>query len=324
MLRVEDKTLSLPDGRTLAYADNGNTSSTTVVLFLHGAFGVGDASRPPTFLLERSVHYVAPSLPGWGRSSPASKLASYSITLSADIATLLTHLHPQHDIAKLYICAHSFGTIHAQMLCEVSDEVFPFARQIAAMILLAPQSPPHRHADYAKCMSWQGYFMAGPPARYMPFNLLGRLVKVAIAGSFRSDKSAEAFVRNTVFDIFAEEEKEAFAQWKEDYGVDEGQYEKELGKTLSRSVLHSWQGFLDIPSIYHFGWGRTAAGQPCDFKAPVLIVSSTEDHLAPAAMAKWLSSYYPAAKLKIIKGGHLASFFLMDEIWKEVFDWSSG
>ena len=50
MLRVEDKTLSLPDGRTLAYADSGNTSSTTVVLFLHGAFGVGDAAASSTFL----------------------------------------------------------------------------------------------------------------------------------------------------------------------------------------------------------------------------------------------------------------------------------
>ena len=35
MFRVEDKRLALPDGRTLAYADAGNTSAASIPLAMH-------------------------------------------------------------------------------------------------------------------------------------------------------------------------------------------------------------------------------------------------------------------------------------------------
>lgn len=320
MLHVEDKTLTLADGRTLAYADNGNTSSTTVVLYLHGAFSVGVASHPPPVLLEKNVHYVAPSLPGWGQSSPVPNPLSYSTTLAKDLHTLLTFLHPNNNIAKLYVCAHSFGTLPAQMLCEAPYNLFPLGSRIAALILLAPHSPPHRHAAYAKCMTWQGYFMAGPPARYIPFSLLGRLVKAALASTFKTTSSAEAFARAELFDAMGNEEREAFVRWREEHDLKEGQYEQEVSKTLVRSVARTWQGFLDMPTIYHFGWSSDVVPVQ-DTKFPVLVVTSTDDRSAPDAMAKWLADYYPSSKLKILVGGHSVSLFHLQEIWKEVLDW---
>jgi len=166
--------------------------------------------------------------------------------------------------------------------------------------------------------------MAGPPARYMPFNLFGYLLKAAVSGRLKSERAAEALARKTTFDVLTEDEREAFSQWKEKNGVDEGQLERELGKMLARSVAQSWRGFLDLPEIYHFGWEPTMARDVAKSDAPVLIVSATEDNLAPLAMAKWLANYYPSAKLKMINGGHFASFFVMDDIWREVMDWSSG
>lgn len=325
MLRVEDKTLKLPDGRTLAYADHGNTSSQTVVLFLHGAFRVGDASRPPTFLLERNIHYIAPSLPGWGRSSPVTDPARYAATLIADITTLLKCLHPQEDISKLYISGHSFGTIPVQMLCEASFDEFPFGRYITAVILLAPHSPPHRHRDYAKYLSWPAYLISGPPARYMPFNLFGYIIKLAVSNNLKTEGAAEAFGRKTMFDLFNEEEIEAYTSWKEEYSLEEGIYEKEIGKTLAMSVANSWQGFLDLPTIYQYGWGKASiTTNKSRLTAPVLIVSSAQDDMAPAAMANWLANYFLFAQIKIISGGHTAALFRTNEIWKEVWDWTNS
>jgi hypothetical protein len=61
----EEKLLVLPDGRTLAYSDAGNASSSTLVIYLHGMFTVGDAKRPPPVMLEKGAHFVAPTDASW-------------------------------------------------------------------------------------------------------------------------------------------------------------------------------------------------------------------------------------------------------------------
>lgn len=72
MIHIEDKSLALPNGRTLAYADNGNTSSSSVVLFLHGAFSVGDASRLPHVLIEKKCPFCS-SVPAlWNSNRPSA------------------------------------------------------------------------------------------------------------------------------------------------------------------------------------------------------------------------------------------------------------
>lgn len=319
MIYVEDKRLYLPGGRTLAYADNGNTSSSTIVLFFHGAFAVGDASRLSPSLLEKNVHFIAPSLPGWGRSSPVGSPSTYATTLAIDIAALITHLHPHKSKIKLYICGHSFGTIPAQILYGASTEIFPHRRQIAGLVLLSPYSPPHCHQDYAKSMTWQNYIMTGPPARYIPFNLISRLATLYIARRMHSDNSAEAYVRKALFDTMGEEERETFSRWRDAHGLEEGQFEREMGRNVSRSVAHTWQGFLDIPAIYHSGWGGICPDGVANghLTPPVLIVTFGGDQSVPGAMAEWLMMAYPSAKMKALDGSHVSAFFHLNEIWKE-------
>lgn len=318
MIHVEDKVLALPDGRTLAYADNGNTSSFSLVLFLHGAFSVGDASRMPQVLVENNVHFVAPSLPGWGRSSPVHAPSFYATTLATDITALITHLHPQTSKLKLYICGHSFGTVPAQMLYGLPHGIFPLGRQLASLVLIAPLSPPHCHKEYAKGMSWKNYLMAGPPARYTPFNLVMHLVKIFLAHHISSEASAETLIKNYMVETMDEEEREIFLRWREDHGLAEGQIEREIGKNVLRSVAHTWQGFLDIPTIYHSGWGNCSAENTAS-RCPVLVISCKGDVMSPEAMAQWLSITYKPAKLKRVSGSHISAFFHLEDIWREVF-----
>ncbi|KAG5643774.1 hypothetical protein DXG03_009653 [Asterophora parasitica] len=329
MIHVEDKSLVLPDGRTLAFADNGNTSSSSIVLFFHGAFSVGDASRLPHALLDRNVHFIAPTLPGWGRSSPtpapdpAAGPASYTATLAADITALITHIHPPtrhpHTPLKVYLCGHSFGTVLAQMLYGLAHDTFPLGRHIAALVLLAPHSPPHCHVGYARCMTWPAYLMAGPPARYVPFNALMHLARLLLTGCFSSEATAEAFMRRYVIDAMDDDEREVFALWREEQGLDEGQFEREIGRNAFRSVRRSWRGFLDIPAVYHSGWGNFCFAN-IENTCPVLVVTAENDSVAPPEMARWLASTYKSARLKVIpRGSHTSAFFHLDDIWDEAF-----
>lgn len=318
MPHVEDKRLALSDGRTLAYADNGNTSSSSLVLFLHDAFSVGDASRPPRVLIERNVHFVAPTLPGWGRSSPLPASSSYATTLATDITALITHLHPLNSNLKLYICAHGFGTVPAQMLYGLPHDVFPLGQQIAALILLAPLSPPHCHKNYARSMSWQTYFMAGPIARYIPYNLFMHLTKAFWASYVRSQSSAEEYVKKRVFEAMGDEEHEMFSQWRDDQGLEVGQYEREMGRNIVRSIAHTWQGFLELPEVYHSGWAGFCPGKSMS-DCPVFIVSPKGDYMFPEAMAEWLAEKYRSATLKTVNGGYMSSFFHLNSVWNEVF-----
>ncbi|KAF9469030.1 Alpha/Beta hydrolase protein [Collybia nuda] len=317
MVHVEDKSLLLPDGRTLAYADNGNTSSPSVVLFLHGAFAVGDASRLPRVLVESNVHLVTPSLPGWGKTSPVHAPSSYAVSFATDITTLIAHLHPQTDQVKLYICGHSFGTIPAQILYGLSHDIFPLGRQIAALVLLAPFSPPHCHGEYAKSLTWPSYFMIGPPAHYTPFNITLRIVKLFTVNHVSSQTAAEALFRESRKGSTSDEEQEKFSRWLEEQGIDEVQFCKEVGRNTVGSVARSWRGFLDIPAIYHSGWGGFHPEHVMN-KCPVVVVSSKDDVAAPEAMAMWISENYYSTTLKRISGSHISSFFYLNEILGEV------
>ncbi|KAJ6629136.1 Alpha/Beta hydrolase protein [Mycena sp. CBHHK59/15] len=323
MLGIEDKRLALPGGRTLAYADSGNTSSSRVILFLHGAFAVGTAHwpAPSPVLSQQNVHYVAPSLPGWGCTSPVPDPYAFATTLRSDITTLITHLHSDDPELKLYICGHSFGTVSAQILYGSSYDVFPLGRCIAGLLLLAPYSPPHCHQDYTKTMSWSCYFMTGPPALYMPFNLFPRLAVFAMGKRIKDESSTEVFIRSLLFDSMGHDEYDAFEEWREAHGFTDGQLERNLMRNLMKSVARSWRGFLDIPAIYHSGWDAFYPDKlDEEHVKPVLIVASTRDNNTPPDMPLWLAKTLQGATLKVVDGGHMGAMFHMDEIWKQVLD----
>lgn len=317
---VQDKRLPLPSGRTLAYADNGNTSSSTVLLFLHGAFSVGDASRLSPVHVEKHVHLVTPTLPGWGETSPVPHPSQYAATLISDIQALLAHLHQNDPKLKLYLCGHSIGCIAAQILYGAPYDIFPFGRRIAGLILLAPSTPPHCHKDYAKLVSWSSYFMTGPASQYIPFNLLARLTKCLLTNKLKEEHSAELFVRTAVFNTLTDSESETFARWRDVNGIGEGQLEREWAGNAVRSVAQTWQGFLDMAAVYHSGWGGFCPHTLDEehSKPPVIIITCTNDATSPKGMAEWMSHNYTHATLKIVEGGLLAAYLTMDQVWRDI------
>jgi len=316
--RSPEKYLTLPDDRTLAYAASGNPSSSIIVIFFHGVFGVGIADTPQQVLLDKDVHYIAPTLAGWGKSSPRSKGTPYHVALASDTSALIDHLHPNKDHLEIYVSGGSYGTVPAQMLYGASFDIFPYGRYVKGCMLLAPFSPFREDKDYAKTMTMANYIMVGPPAQYIPFKIVPRLVSATIGSKFKTVEGAEAFVRSSIFDKMDDEEKATFAKWRADRGKAEGQLEREFGENIHKSVHDTWDGFTEVSDVIHGDWGYSPAALDDEHnKRPIFIVAAKGDKLAPFEMAQWLTKAYKNAHLRPLTGGHLAGIYWLDDLWKE-------
>jgi pimeloyl-ACP methyl ester carboxylesterase len=320
MIPGSEKYLNVPEGRTLAYTESGNTSSSTLVLFFHGVFGIGDASHPSLFLVQQDVHFVAPTLPGWGKSSPRNPATPYHIAVASDITALVQHLHPNDSNFKLYVAGGSYGTVIAQMLYGASFDAFPPGRYLAGCMVLAPFSPFSLHKEYSATMTMPNYIAVGPPSQWIPFRLLQRIFVLLIGRKFKTVDSAEVFIRSTLFDKMGEEELAAFKKWREENGRAEGEVERSMAENVVQSVRQTWAGFMEVSDVIHSDWGYDPNALDEEHKSrPILVVTSEGDALAPDAMAKWLCTRYANAHFRTVTGGHLAALFQMNDLWKELF-----
>ncbi|KAH9482832.1 hypothetical protein JR316_0004932 [Psilocybe cubensis] len=316
-----EKHIKLSDSRILAYSDNGNSSSSCVVIFFHGAFGVGNATRLQPSLVEADVHFIAPTLPGWGTSTPRDQTIPYHVSLASDITQLIQHLHPDESNLSIYIAGGSFGTVPAQILYGAPFDIFPLGRNIKGCMVLAPFSPFRLHKDYAKTMTTQNYMAVGPPTQFLPFHILPRLSSFYMRSKLKTIEDAEAFIRQNLFDNMKTEEKEAFRKWREEHGKQEGEVEREFAENMVRSVAKTWDGYLEIADVIHGDWGFKPDGLDEERnRRPILIVGSEGDTMAPDAMAKWLAASYKNAHFRSINGGHLAALFHLDGLWKELLE----
>ncbi|CAL1701459.1 unnamed protein product [Somion occarium] len=309
----KEEYLELPGGRTLAYAHGGNPSSKQVVIFLHGVFGVGRVTRLPPVFVEKGVHFIAPTLPGWGNSSLPRKSTTFHDYLYQATTALITHLHPDTNGLKLYIGGGSYGTIAAQMLYGASYHVFPLGRHIAGLLLLAAFSPPRVHRTYAKCLSWSNYIAIGPPSRYLPTLQLGKLM---MKNKVNTPERAVAFIHDFGFKKMTPKEREAYERFMQTKGLEEGQMEKEIGENAYRSVANTWEGFLTVADVFQSDWGGYDPTRLDEEHArkPVLVVMTKED-LDNTRMGEWLVKNMPNAHGRYEEGGHMAALFVLDDIW---------
>jgi pimeloyl-ACP methyl ester carboxylesterase len=324
-----EELLALPGGRALAYEHAGTFTSSTLVIFFSGSLSVGSAAHPSPVLISKGVHYIAPTLPGFGKTSPPTRGTTYAVTIVGDISALIEHLYPDASNITLYICGHSFGSVAAQTLYAAPPTVFPASRNIKQLLLISA-FPPFRNDtekgfSYTKNMTWSTYISVGPPTLFIPFRLLQHAVKFAIQPNLSSQAKAESFVRQFMFDIMGAEEKEAVEAWKKKQGYEEGQLERETAELMRRSVEKTWQGFLSHADVLHSDWdwnNRTSGetGNDHTKERKVLIVGGKDDELTPLEWEEYLVSKYPNARSKWFVGGHVAALFHMDEIWTDFLE----
>lgn len=307
--------LSLPDGGTLAYAQAGNPQSSDVVIFFHGVFGVGSIKRVSPVL--ENLLLLNPTLPGWGESSPVPPNVPYHTYLYQAISHLISSVLPDTSQLRLYLAGGSFGTVVAQIIYGAPYDQFPLGRHIAGLLLLAPFSPPHAHKEFSQCLTLPNYLMIGSPARYMPFNLVARLGKLMFQSKVDTRRHAEAFIKDFAFTKMTPKEREACERWKAAKGVKDGDEVKELADGVYRSVRNTWEGFMRVPQVFQSDWGGySPANLDEEHSKPVLIVV-TQGDWETKRMGEWLGTQLKDAHVRYEEGGHIATMFVMDDIWAD-------
>ncbi|KAK0236187.1 Alpha/Beta hydrolase protein [Armillaria nabsnona] len=320
MTEALEKHLTLSDGRRLAYADIGDPTSSLVIVFYHGVFGVGRAVRLSPALRELGVHFIAPTLPGWGTSDPRPKDLPYPTCVTSDFTALINHLHPNDDNLRIYISGGSFGTVPAQIIYGASFDVFPLGRNIVGCLILSPFSPFKWDKGYTKGMTWPNYISVGPPSQWSPFRIVPRMLAAALSSQMSTVEKAEVLLRKILFDKADETEREAFAKWRTQNGIAEGQLEREFAENARCSISASREGFVETSDDLHCDWGFCPNQLDEEHsRRPLLIIASTSDELGPD-MAKWLVSNYANSKLEWVQGGHIAALYEMDGIWKRFIE----
>ncbi|KAJ6485772.1 Alpha/Beta hydrolase protein [Mycena sanguinolenta] len=321
----DENYLTLADGRTLAYAEAGNPSSSLVIIFLHGVFGTGSAplSLSPA-LVERNAHHIVPTLAGWGYSSPRPSSRNYADTLISDMTELITHLHPNTVDLDIYVSGGSYGSVPAQMLYGASFDKFPLGRNIRGCLILAPFSPFQWHKEYTKAMTWSNYISVGPPALVFPFQLLQRSIIFRLSMKISTVEKAEEMLRKLLFDG-PPEERAAFARWREERGIEEGVLEHRMAIGMVKSISRTWAGFIEVADVLRSDWGfrPDQLDEEHTSSRPMLIAASMQDELGPD-MANWLKENYKNSRLKWVPGKHLSTLYEIDSLWAELLTMANG
>jgi pimeloyl-ACP methyl ester carboxylesterase len=314
----EEHILPLPGGRQLAYAHNGPSTSRTIVIFFSGMMSVGVAPDVPMPCRELGMHWIAPTLPGMGRSSTRDRTMPYHVGLAKDISALLQHFYPTGVFDQIYVAGGSYGTVQAQMLYGAPYDIFPAGRKIVGCMLLAGFSPVKYDTKYAKGLSWQNWLSFGPPSQ-LPFRPLQRLFRSVIGSKFNKLDGAKDFLRQTILSKMDENEKVQFMEWLRKNDRTEDDWVEEGAKIAIRSC-ENWDGFMEISDVIHSDWGFAPAMLDKKHASkPVLVVGSQNDQIGGSNNG-WVVENYRSAKLKIIPGGHISSVYYMDDIWQEMID----
>jgi len=323
---------TLPDGRTLAYEHNGNPQSSTVVMFFHGVMGVGDAKRMPPGLDGRDVHFIAPTLPGWGKSSPRPAATPLHLTLPQDYTAFLLHLHPnalKDDTFHLYIGGGSYGTVPAQILLGCAHDLFPFNRpdKLKGCLLAAGFCPFYKNPNWAKDMTMANWIGIGPVAVKTPFKLVPRLVAFALNSKVNTPEKAQQFIKGFMFDKMKEDEIHALE--KSHPGKTVHELRLDFGNNVYRSIEVSWAGYMDVAETTNANWGlredlfkaedeEDAAEDKT--RTRILVATTTEDDMAPPALSEWNAKHYRNAHLQVYPGGHIGLMGYFKELWEALLD----
>lgn len=315
----EQNILKLPDGRQLAYAHNGPADSRTIVIFFSGLFSVGTAYSVPEPCKEINAHWIAPTLAGFGESSSRDTNVPYDVTLARDICALLSHLYPTDAYDAIYVSGGSLGTVQAQMLYGAPYERFLPGRKIVGCVLLSGFSPFKYHKDHSKALNWGNWFSVGPPSQVIPFRLLQRAFKSVIGSKLKTEDGAKEFLRQTIFGIMDDEEQKRFAQWLESKEMTEDEFIGRMARNVVASISN-WDGFMEASDVIHSDWGFEPARLDNEHASkPMLVVGSDNDAIGGRTNS-WMIANYKSAKSKVVPGGHIASLFFMDDIWREMLN----
>ncbi len=266
---TSDDTLTLADGRTLAYTSIGAPGA-AVVVYHHGApgsrlelVGLDDAARAA------GVRIVTPDRPGYGGSSPQPGRTTAGFT--DDVAALVDHL----GVEKFAVMGLSSGGPYAVACASL------LGARVTSAIVAAGNTD----------MSW-------PDAAdgYLPSELevmaLADADAAAAACSARYGDDGSRFFEGEM-DLGPTDNA-----WLADDTNATGLFTS-MGEAFAQGIV----GYAHDIWVQGRAWSFDTAAIGC----PVIVVHGDDDQLVPIAHSRHTASLIPGAELRILQGvGHLS------------------
>jgi pimeloyl-ACP methyl ester carboxylesterase len=292
---LQDRTLKLADGRTLAYRLCGSSEGFPTVL-LHGAMGIGDFSVWVEDLSALAIHGIAPTLPGWGASSPKPhrSLRDYP----NDIVQLLTSLNiaEQFDVVGI-----SYGCVHAIAIAAA------LPLRVRRLGIFGPHPPfddPHFNPTAGMALPSR----IGLSAFSAHFPALGRVAARMVRNATSTPEKSESFMSKMLFSQLCDAEKKQLEEARAE--IREGLLK---GRGFHNSVATCVDGYAEIAAVLR-SWSAADLGKVA---CATLVVGAREDVITPLRGAEYVAKGVGGSTLEVIDGGHLSHVLLFSRLLGE-------
>ena len=283
--------LRTPDGRRLAYRDNGDAGATPVVSH-HGTPGSRLDGHPneDAMIAELGLRMITYDRPGYGESDPQPDRRV--VDAAADVAALVDHL----GIERFAVVGTSGGGPHA-LAC--SARLGTRVSRVGVVVGVGPSDDP----DFD--------FLAGMDQLNLDEFAAARQSEGALAAYLQpfvdqaqSDPDAlldelAAHLPPSDQEVFRRPEQRARAR-----------------KSVVESVRQGSRGWADDDRAFATGWGFPLSAATCETR----LWQGELDVLVPRAHCAYLGERLPNARFELIPG---AGHALADH-WRDILTWVSS
>jgi pimeloyl-ACP methyl ester carboxylesterase len=285
---VADRSLELPDGRTIAWTEFGSADGVALLRFpgVPGSRWTIRADRRPW--QERSLRVITSERPGFGRSTrlPGRGFAEHA----DDIALLLGHL----GVDRVYVCGASGATPHILAFAARHPD-----RVRAATVI----------AGAARCTS-------DDLDRMIPINQRGfQLVGAGDEAGLRELLSPIADSM-TADPLAGFRELMASAPPEDQAVMNDADWQRTFVKSIREALVGGIDGWVDEALALFGDWNDVAVDS---VTTSLTWYHTLEDRNAPIAAARRLVESLPNARLvEWPDGGHFAAYYREREILDEL------
>ena len=274
-----DSTLTLPDGRTLAFRVEGDPGAAPVI------FNPGFMACRVTGRSSESARVITADRPGIGMSDP--KPSRTVLDWADDVARLADHL----GLDRFAVLGHSAGSPYAAACAQrLGDRV----TALGIACGFAPLNRPGATEGVNRRMA-----RALPGLQKAPW--MARLATSSLPRQYRRDP-AKAFEKQFGRDL-PECDRQAL--------TDEAARRMLLDAAVESTRQGSRQLAAEMQLVFSRPWGF----EPSSISVPTRLWYGADDTLTPPQMGQYLAAEIPNAELTIYPGeGHMAAFTHWDEI----------
>lgn len=283
----DDEILVLPDGRNLAYRICGAEPGVgvTYVLAFHGALGTGDFDVWESTFRELNWRVIAPTLPGWGRSTPHTGRTLRHWAEDVSILSDQLNIHDSYVVVGI-----SYGCVHA-LSCAVYNQ-----SRVKAIALLGPHAPfDDPTFNPLQGMALPSRMGLGSIAYYAPF--ITSISAKYIQSSLETQIGAQQFKNTMILSKLSPIENQQ---------LDESPHELQVrfrsAETQQRSMEQSVVGFEEIPFVLRSWSYRDLSLISC----PTYIYVGRDDNTTPIHGAEYLRQHIHNSILTVLDGGHMS------------------